>query len=853
MENLPAAVPSGAQKKRRRPALSCEQCRRRKIRCDRNLPCGTCVRSKHALCTYTSQTKAVQDRSPEHGAPATAGFISSDLASQLHLPEPILPASQPLANTSHSAFSTGRTNADVFSRRCALVLDAGSKSSVTNPSTATLGFPEPIMATSQPVVAPGQRAPSTGTGTDNDVTSPFPLTTPASSGEHSGPADFGMWQPLKPRPAAAASVHADSVSTPGSCPGSSSTVNSLIERVKQLEQQLSDLQIKNDRDGTAPTTECSSSRREGLKYTRGCVSKTRFFGQSHWMNAADTFYRLVTFARKLETEKSTQLYTRLEKCKQLARVIKTRRTPAFNTVSTGKSMPSREVADALLGCYLRTFESVQRIVHIPTLKADYERYWQHPADASEPSIILLQLCMGIGATFYDERFTLRTLATQWFWEAMLWLITPCEKSRMTIIGLQIRCLMHHLRQTANIGCDLAWIGAGALIRTAMYMGLHRDPKSLIKMSPYRAEMRRRLWATILEISLQSSIDSGGPPLVSPWDYDTEPPANLEDDQLVEDTDSAFPVLKDTKTYTHMTVCLALFETFATRLAVTKRVNEFRSDTVYEETLRYSKELGASLNRMMQRLKAHPEVTSFQLRYVQFMSYRLFFALHHQIVPLSLRNPVYYFSRKICVDTALRLCEAAFLTPDKSGTGAMEQPSTPSEVDFQRLTVNGAGSYRSIPLQVVMTIELELINLKEEEMSNGPSIAGSESQLRAILGAVHEWSRARIRSGETNIKGHTLSVLLGAHILSLETGISDDKISEHFQKACEERVEECYNMLLEMAGDDVPEEGIQAPVIHDLDMDFDVGVDLLVDWDWDSVDNNGYISNMNLGNIDMMFA
>lgn len=39
-------------KKRRRPALSCEQCRRRKIRCDRGLPCVNCIKSNISPCTY---------------------------------------------------------------------------------------------------------------------------------------------------------------------------------------------------------------------------------------------------------------------------------------------------------------------------------------------------------------------------------------------------------------------------------------------------------------------------------------------------------------------------------------------------------------------------------------------------------------------------------------------------------------------------------------------------------------------------------------------------------------------------------------------------------------------------------
>ncbi|TEA18085.1 Transcription factor lepE [Colletotrichum sidae] len=698
---------------------------------------------------------------------------------------------------------------------------------------------------------------TTSRATDPYQRSPIIFPGPTdSTGDHSGPADFGLWQPLiqpsAPQAKAGSSVRTDTVSTPASMAGSSSTVNSLVERVRQLEQQLSDLRVKNDDRPSAAATQQGEVMKEGLRYSRGCVSKTRFFGQSHWMNAADMLYRLISFSKTFQDDKTTNLYQGLEKCKNLARLIKSRRTPAFATISIGKSMPSRDVADALVDAYLRTFESVTRILHIPSFKSNYERYWAEPSEASESFVVLMQLCMAIGATFHDERFSLRNLAAQWFWEGMFWLMTPCEKSRMTMTGLQIRCLMHHLRHTANVGCDLSLIGAGSLVRTAMYMGMHRDPRGLVKMSPYRAEMRRRLWASILEIAVQSSIDAGGPPLISRADYDTEPPANLDDDQLVEDADSAFPVPKDARVFTQMTVTLALHETVAARLAVARRVNDFRSDTVYEETLRHSGELRAKLQRMMQQLKNHP-ISPFAHRYVQLMTFRFFYALHHPVVPLALRNPVYYFSRKMCVDTSLRLAEVAFLMPEKSPGRGAAKPTTVSELDFYRLTVNGAGTYRSVPFQAVMTLGLELIHQKEDEIKNGPSMSFSGAEIRGILDEATVWSRNRVRSGETNIKGHALSVLLVAHLEVLDAGINDERVEVHFEKACTERVSECYGLLRELAGDDVPDEAaaMERPDVHDFEMDFENGVDMLADWNFDDMENGGFISSLNMTGMDMI--
>jgi hypothetical protein len=42
--------------KRRRPALSCVGCRRRKVKCDRNDPCTPC-KTTHAQCTYKACSK----------------------------------------------------------------------------------------------------------------------------------------------------------------------------------------------------------------------------------------------------------------------------------------------------------------------------------------------------------------------------------------------------------------------------------------------------------------------------------------------------------------------------------------------------------------------------------------------------------------------------------------------------------------------------------------------------------------------------------------------------------------------------------------------------------------------------
>jgi hypothetical protein len=59
---------NGPAKRRRRPALSCVECRMRKVKCDRERPCGACTRIKSSTCTYRPQRAGIRsesERSPE--------------------------------------------------------------------------------------------------------------------------------------------------------------------------------------------------------------------------------------------------------------------------------------------------------------------------------------------------------------------------------------------------------------------------------------------------------------------------------------------------------------------------------------------------------------------------------------------------------------------------------------------------------------------------------------------------------------------------------------------------------------------------------------------------------------------
>jgi len=486
--------------------------------------------------------------------------------------------------------------------------------------------------------------------------------------------------------------------------------------------------------------------------------------------------------------------------KTLARVIKAQRVPLFIFPEIGQHLPQRQIADGLVDCYLRTFETVYRVVHIPTFRAEYERYWENPSTGKPAFIALLQLCMAIGACFVDDTFSLRSSAVQWIYEAQAWLMSPPEKTKMTSTGLQVMCLLRFARQVAGLGADFTWISAGSLIRSAMYMGLHRDPKhlSISNRTLYNCELRRRLWTTILEIALQSSVDAGGPPLLSLSDFDTEPPGNFNDADLIEGGDVGPARNKDSNAFSQTSVQIALFRSFPMRLAIAKHINDVQSKAGYAETLRVNGELAASCRELVKQMAVWPAddlgvsgVSDFQRRITEWALNRFFLALHVPKLVQSFTDPTYYFSRKMCVDAALKLSHVSNLLPTQpySKTG-----------DFDSLLRSGAGPWRQVVFQGVAIIGLELLKRREEEHAGGGvAVTLGCSEMRSALEAALDLTVRQIRSGETNAKGHAAVKTMLAQIDGLESGLNEKELDESIEREVTTALRRCYGLMLEAAG------------------------------------------------------
>ncbi len=692
--------------------------------------------------------------------------------------------------------------------------------------------------------------------------------------------------------------------------------------------------------------------------SRSVMHKTRLFGQSHWINSIVGFRDIFDTIEPLVADTAaTRAFAGMQRIKHLGRVIKALRMgstwppPPPPALAIGApvpvggfrpadfGLPSRALADELIDCYMRSTESIYRVVHVPMFRREYEAMWQGfapvspssstAAAASKPDpgfLAQLKLMLAIGTATHRDFPTLRTRAARWYYAAHLWISEPEFKVHLTMQVLQVHILLLLAREAAALSGSLIWISVGDLMRSAVYMGLHRDPCCLPKrISQLAAEMRRRLWNTILELAISSSIDAGAPPMISLHDFDTQPPGNFSDEDLVEDilhgttgtattvvaTAAASGAMMDTdrqarstpavhknagdtpgmKTrvvdgdvmhgepeprsaadmvsnekrhlyvvlandenessddessdekriadangnggqgqghsaapdgpgpFTQTSVAIALRKTLPLRLAIARLLNHMVSPSSYTETLCLDKQFRIVYRTLcvtLQEYTRQGRLDHFVLATVDLMLRRYLLCLHipfFGIASMSEESATYAFSRRVVLDTALRIWQGScpgvvdtrISTRDAPEAAAEEAKaatrSPPSAVppgrsyvppELVRQAMLGSGGLRRLVIQagllVVAELKSQLIERKDDAdllvlssatmpasgassfgsgMDGGadgrPALLPVRPDLLAVIESATHWCLRGVEAGETNFKGYLLWRLIGVQI------------------------------------------------------------------------------------------
>lgn len=458
---------------------------------------------------------------------------------------------------------------------------------------------------------------------------------------------------------------------------------------------------------------------------RGRNGRTRYRGRSSTELTLTFLNDVIAFLqgrkKHLKAEGSDFQQLRKIRDKLKSQEIEYRDQVKDGTPSSLKEMlPPRSIADELLHLYLSTFETTYRILHIPSFLKEYEAYWAAPEAADTVFVAKLMALMATASCFISSsttvngKDTLHDVAVGWIFGVQKWIGSLFMRATAKFDILQIQCLLMIARQALAVDGDVVWLTSGSLIHTARIMGMHRDPARFGKMTPFWAEMRRRLWATILELELQASIDVGIPPSIDTDQYDCDLPSNLDDSDLTEDLVEA-PVAKERTVLTQCSFQTMFAQSFPLRVRIAKAVNSLRLTMAYDEALR----LGENLIRFMnEALVPFPTpvsdgTPSFARSFMLFLFQRSLLILHR---PFSLSislSPKYSYSRKVCLESSLEM-----LTQFESPLPNFQSSRTPC------LGHIGGGMFRDECFHAAITLCVELSLQSTESASNSaPSTHG----------------------------------------------------------------------------------------------------------------------------------
>ncbi|KAJ5436668.1 hypothetical protein N7445_007553 [Penicillium cf. griseofulvum] len=473
-----------------------------------------------------------------------------------------------------------------------------------------------------------------------------------------------------------------------------------------------------------------------------------------------------------------------EQCSHYARIIRSERSVKYynqlGPPNVTNNLLLKSTCDRLIMLYLHTFEAVFRVLHIPTFMQQYEMYWNNPQGASRAFPSTLALVLAIGACFISEADAdeLHLFAPQWIAGAQFWLTESFEKFGIDLSVLQVSALLLLARQTLPDPSELVWISGDFPLRIAVGLGLHKETRiHFPEFSPFESEMRKRLWATILEMSTQSCLDTGMPPSISNDDFDCELPSNINDvdaSNLSAATDIA-------DGFTQSTIQRMLMRTMPVRLQILRYCNALKKapGQDYLWILKLSMELDTMCHSHTATLQSYqknskpdtPTPTGFQIHMLNLLTRRFLLALHSPFAVEAKANQSFYFSRKVLTENALTCLSPLQLVSQKPlPVGSLPENQ---QHELLRLKVRGGDIMRHMLCHATAIL---IVELTTELGENAFPIMHSLSQ-DLFFHAIEESMaifRRRIQAGETNVDIYVLFSCAMAQAKVMKAGLAPER-------------------------------------------------------------------------------
>ncbi|KAM0715865.1 hypothetical protein Q7P37_008379 [Cladosporium fusiforme] len=203
-------------------------------------------------------------------------------------------------------------------------------------------------------------------------------------------------------------------------------------------------------------------------------------------------------------------------------------------------LPSKTVADQLVAQYYSAVHHVAKIVHRPTMEAQYALFWNSIATGNEPlpslQAIIFAAMFSAAVSMTNDQHLQRLGTTKAALVDSLRSGTEMALSKANFLRTTkvdtMQAFVMYLIPLVRAEVSRAHSAlVGTAIRLAECMGLHRDG-SHYNMKPVEVHVRRMVWHQLCFLDQRTCEATGPRPQIRKEDYDTKFPANVNDLELI---------------------------------------------------------------------------------------------------------------------------------------------------------------------------------------------------------------------------------------------------------------------------------------------------------------------------------
>ncbi|KIV99199.1 uncharacterized protein PV09_09150 [Verruconis gallopava] len=471
-------------------------------------------------------------------------------------------------------------------------------------------------------------------------------------------------------------------------------LTALENRVASMDPHVSEDLTKHQRLDVDVTIEPSlaSQRRESIGISLyGSGFKTGYFGPSSERNVASYHPAIIKLYPQLKVFFSfhnlqnplfAQLRTHIRGIRKNSKLAK-KILPYPSVATLFDAVPDKDVCTKMVSLYWETIASTYHIFHGPTFWSAFWLYWGDPQQRTEAfacTILLMLSCVNSIERRKPARYrglssVPREQSSYWIEICESWMRRQSRK-HLRIDSFQNRVLLVISKQINAIKTKQAWERANELLTFAISTGLHQDPtkidSTLIrdqtigvpskpKTTPYEQEMRKRLWAAIVELEMQASLDKGIPSSRLALLADCGKPSLLDDEQF-EVCSSLLPLPEPRSKFIGISYLNLSQESLRLRATLSDIINTGSDHLSYDEILMYDDKIKRALNDLPDWVKiknsnassslSQLAATPAALLELQLLQFQLW--LHAPSARQAIDDSRANLSRITCIDCAVRI-------------------------------------------------------------------------------------------------------------------------------------------------------------------------------------------------------